>query len=140
MLKLKNLKEGDYIMAEFEGQLMEGTVRGLHRDNDNEVCVETPVQEFWFHPEHLSGIPLTEQQLLLLGFHKQENEDNSVKYMKGPFRVVTPVKGDFSHMEMWYREDRRHITSLLDVHELQHHYHDMTKVDLVREETIKHSL
>ena len=140
MLKLNYLKEGDYVIAEYEGQNMEGVVRGLHRDDDNEVCVETDVQEFWFKPEHLSGIALTEEQLFKFGFLKQENEDNSVKYMKGPFRLVTPLKGEFSLLEIWYREDRRFFTVPLFVHELQHHYHDMTKVNLIKGETIRQSL
>ncbi|MBC8035278.1 MAG: hypothetical protein H7Y03_14105 [Chitinophagaceae bacterium] len=139
MLKLKELKEGDYVIAEYDGQRVEGIVKDMHRDYDNQVCVETPVQKFWFNRENLSGIPVTDEQLLKLGFKKQENEDGSVKYMKGAFRIVTPLKGDFSHMEIWYREDHRHLTSGIFVHELQHHHLDMTKVDLLRDEPIRQS-
>lgn len=135
MLKLKDLKEGDYILAEYEGQQIEGMVKGLHRDDDNEVCVETPVQEFWFKPEHLFGITLDEEQLFKLGFQKQEMENGAVKYLNGPFRILIAVKGDFSHMEIWYREDHRKLTSPIYVHELQHHYSQMTKVNLVKEGT-----
>jgi hypothetical protein len=31
---------------------------------------------------------------------------------------------------MWYREDRRHIVQPLSVHQLQNHFHQMTKIDL----------
>ena len=58
--------------------------------------------------------------------------DGTIKYMYGPFRILISEKGNFSHFEMWYREDRRHITEPIFVHELQNHYHQMTKVDLVR--------
>ena len=69
MIKFQELKPGDIIMAEFEGQRWEGVVKELNKE-DKEVCVETSVQEFWFTPEHLFAIPLTEPQLMKLGFVK----------------------------------------------------------------------
>ena len=59
---------------------------------------------------------------LKLGFAKEES-DGSVKYKKDSFRLVTPKKGDFSNIEMWWREDRRHFSFPLAVHELQNLYH-----------------
>lgn len=132
MLKLKELKEGDYILAEYDGQKTEGVVRELHRDDENEVCVETSVQQFWFKPEDLSGILLNEEQLLKLGFQRQEMGEGVVKYLHNAFRVLV-VNGDFSNLEIWYREDHRKLTSAIYVHEFQHHYSQMTKVNLVRE-------
>ncbi|HYO21754.1 MAG TPA: hypothetical protein VER36_05075 [Flavisolibacter sp.] len=64
-----------------------------------------------------------------LGFEKQE-ADNGVKYLKGPFRIFAPQNGNFSNLEVWYREDRRHFHKPLYVHELQNHHLDMTKVPL----------
>ncbi len=43
-----------------------------------------------------------------------------------------PVKGDFSKLDIWYREDRRHLNNPIAVHELQNHYNQMTKVALTR--------
>lgn len=129
MIKLSELKPGDIVMAEYEGQQVEGVVKELNRE-DKEVCVETSVQEFWFTPDHLYPIPLNEEQLLKLGFQKHENGDGSVKYMKDSFRVYTPHKGDFSNLEIWWREDRRHLHQAIHVHELQNHYYQMTKVEL----------
>ena len=131
MIKFQELKEGDIVNAEYEGEMYEGIVTDLNRE-DKEICVETDVQEFWFTPEQLYPIPLDEEQLKKFDFEKEENEDNSVKYMKGPFRILLPEKGNFSSFEMWYREDRRHITHPISVHELQNHYHQMTKVELTR--------
>jgi len=108
MIKFSNIKPGDIVMAEFEGQKWLGTVKDLNRE-DKEVCVETEVQEFWFTPEHLFPVELDEQQLSRLGFQKQANPDGSVKYMKDSFRLVIPRAGDFSDIEMWWREDRRHV-------------------------------
>jgi hypothetical protein len=64
-----------------------------------------------------------------LGFTKEESDD-TVKYKRDSFRLVTPKKGDFSNIEMWWREDRRHFSFPLGVHELQNLHLDMTKVHL----------
>ncbi len=129
MIRLQELKAGDYVMAEFEGERVKGVVKDVSRDGKM-ACVETDVQEFWFDPEVLHPIPLDEEQLLALNFQRQELPDYSVKYLKGPFRILLTTPGDFSRLDMWYREDRRHIDHHLTVHELQNHYSQMTKVDL----------
>ena len=129
MIKFNELKPGDLVMAEFEGDRVEGIVKELNKE-DKEVCVETPVQEFWFTSEHLYGIPLDEAQLLKLGFVKHVNGDGSIKYTKDSFRVLVPAEDNFTDFEMWWREDRRHITNPIFVHELQNHYYQMTKVEL----------
>lgn len=128
MIRFNELKPGDLVIAEFEGQKWEGTVKELNHE-DKEVCVETPVQEFWFTPEHLFPIPLTEQQLLNLGFTKAEN-GSGAKYMKDSFRLQVPGANDFSRLEIWWREDRRQLDHPISVHELQNHYYQMTKVEL----------
>lgn len=128
MIRINDLKPGDIVLAEYEGEKTRGTVKELNKE-DKEVCVETPVQEYWFTPEHLFPIPLTDDQLQYLGFTKSEN-GNSVKYMKDSFRIHLPSKNDFSNIEIWWREDRRQLTQSISVHELQNHYYDMTKVEL----------
>src|SRR5262249_40618698 len=130
MIKITDLKFGDIVSAEYEGQQLEGMVTDINRE-DREVCVETSVQEFWYKPDHLYPIPLNEEQLLKLGFTRHENGDASVKYMKGSFRVLLPRKNDFSTMEIWWREDHRYLSQQISVHELQNHYLQMTKVELV---------
>lgn len=129
MIKFSHIKPGDIVMAEYEGQQWQGTVKDLNRE-EKEVCVETEVQEFWFTPEHLFPIPLDEKQMTHLGFHFQDNADGTVKFMKDSFRVLIPKHNDFSEIEIWWREDRRHIHGPIHVHDLQNHYYDMTKVEL----------
>ena len=131
MIKMQELKIGDLVMAEYEGEKWEGIVKDLNHE-DKEVCLETDVQDFWFKPEDLDPIPLDAEQLKKFKFESQESEDGSVKYSKGPFRIFLPRKDDFNSFEIWYREDRRHLTSPISVHELQNHYSSMTKVDLER--------
>lgn len=129
MIKFSDIKPGDIVMAEYEGQQRQGVVKDLNRE-DKEVCVETEVQEFWFTAEHLFPVPLDESQLTKLGFQKHENSDGSVKYIRDSFRVLLPYKDDFSSIEMWWREDRRHVHQPFYVHDLQNHYYQMTKVEL----------
>ena len=129
MIKFSNIKPGDIVMAEFEGLQWQGIVKDINRE-DKEVCVETEVQEFWFTAEHLYPVQLDDDQLIKLGFTKQVNSDGTVKYMKDSFRLVLPGHNDFSDIEIWWREDRRHLHQPLYVHDLQNHYYDMTKVEL----------
>jgi hypothetical protein len=129
MIKISEIKQGDIVAADYEGQLRRGVVTDINRE-DKEVCVETDVQEFWYEPDHLFPITLDEEQLLKLGFTKHGNEDDSVKYMKDSFRVLVR-KGDFSKIEIWWREDHRYLAHPISVHELQNHYLQMTKVELV---------
>lgn len=128
MIRFNELKPGDLVIAEFEGQKWEGVVKELNRE-DKEVCVETSVQEFWFTPEHLFPIPLSDEQMQKLGFSKVQN-GSGTKYMKDSFRVLVPNEKDFSRLEIWWREDRRELTQPISVHELQNHYYQMTKVEL----------
>ena len=87
MIKFNDLQEGDIVMAEYEGQQSEGVVTELNRE-DKEVCVRTDIQAFWFTPEHLYPVPLSEAHLSRLGFSKQVNGDGSAKYLKEAFRLV----------------------------------------------------
>jgi hypothetical protein len=129
MIKFNELKIGDIVNAEYEGVVREGEVIDLDRE-DKLVCVQTDVQDFWYEPEHLFPILVNNEQLIKFGFVKVDNPDGTVKYMKDAFRILLPRKDDFSTFEMWYREDRRHITHPISLHELQNHYSQMTKVEL----------
>ena len=131
MIKMQELKVGDYVLADYEGEHWEGLVKGLNL-NDKEVFLKTDVQDFWFKQEALSPIPLNVEQLMKLNFVKQENEDGSVKYSKGAFRIFLPDKNNFSNIDIWYREDRRRLNGAISVHQLQNHYLAMTKINLTR--------
>jgi hypothetical protein len=128
MLKINNLRVGDIIAVNDDGITREGTVVSISHE-EQQAFVDNGVQEFWYSPEEMSSIPLDDNQLINLGFTKEEIV-GGVKYKKDSFRLVTPKKGDFSNVEMWYREDRRHFSFLLGVHELQNLHYDMTKIHL----------
>ena len=128
MLKIGNLKSGDVVMVNDEGITREGTVVKINHEQ-NQAFVNNGIQEFWYSPEDMTAVPLDELQLMKFGFTKEE-ENGAVKYKLDSFRLVTPKKDDFSNIEMWWREDKRHFGFPLGVHELQNLYLDMTKVHL----------
>ena len=132
MIPFHEIKVGDIVMAQYEGNRKEGEVLELNHD-DKEISVQTDEQDFWYTPDELFPIPLSEEQLQKFHFQKQVNGDHSVKFMLGAFRILVPEKGGFDNFEMWYREDRRHMTHPVSVHELQNHYREMTKVELTRD-------
>ena len=131
MLKFNELKVGDLIMAEYDGHLKEGEIVDLNHD-EKQVCVATDEQEFWYEADHVRPIVLDEAQLFKLGFTKQKNDDGTVKYSKGAFRVLIPTENDFSSFEIWYREDQRFMKQPYYVHEFQNSYLNMTKVHLTK--------
>ena len=129
MLKIGELKAGDVIKVIDEGVEREGVVVEISHE-ENQALVDNGVQEFWYTPEEMFAIPVTNEQLMKLGFEKEDIDGGAVKYKKGAFRLVTFKKEDFSEVEMWYREDRRHFHHPLGVHQLQNLHLQMTKVPL----------
>jgi hypothetical protein len=129
MIKFSELKTGDYVLAESDGQAWEGEITDFNHD-EKEISVYNGVQDFWFKSEDLYPLPLDEKQLLNLKFQKHVNQDNSVKYSKGAFRIQTPQQDNFSNFEIWYRDEKRIMLQPISVHQLQNHYLQMTKVHL----------
>ena len=129
MIKFNEIKVGDYLIADNDGDKKQGEVTNLNHD-EKQVCVNTGAQDFWYETEQLSAIPLDDDQLMKLKFHKEENPDGTVKYMKGAFRMMLPAKNGFSKFEIWYRDEHRHIIHPINVHQLQNHFYEMTKVHL----------
>lgn len=131
MVKVTDLKPGDIVHVLDEGREREGVVTEISRDEDM-ACINNGVQDFWYSMDKVVPIPLTEDRLLnTLGFEKEEVE-NGVKYKKGAFRIFVHDPGNYTNLEVWYREDRRHFNHPLYLHELQNHHLAMTKVPLER--------
>ena len=131
MVKFSEIKLGDILLVDYDGRRFEGEVNDIDHE-DKLISLKNGDQEFYYQPDKLFPIPLDEEQLVKFNFIKEAGADNSVKYMRGPFRIQLPRKDQFSNFEIWYREDRRHIQQPIGIHQLQNHYHDMTKVDLTR--------
>ena len=131
MIRFQDIKEGDILQADFGGKRFDGQVTEVNHE-DRQIRVHNGDQDDWFEVNDLYSIPVDDDQLVKLGFEKQVNTDNTVKYMRGPFRVMIPSTGQFNEFEIWYREDHRHLHHSIGVHELQNYYRQMTKVDLTR--------
>lgn len=133
MIKISELKEGDFVMVNNEGAQMEGEV--LEVDNVQHLALlETNgQQDFWYPGEDLSAIPLSDAALKKINFQREDHEDGSIKYTKGAFRVHLDKKDDFSNISFWYREDKRHVNQPIALHHLQNYYLNMTKVHLTAE-------
>lgn len=131
MIKISDLKEGDVVNVIDEGVEREGVVTDVDRE-ENMAEVDNGIQEFWYNPEQIVPLPMSEERLInLLGFEKEEGPDG-VKYKKGAFRMVVHDPGNYTNLDIWYREDHRHFDHPLYLHELQNHHLQMTKVPLER--------
>jgi hypothetical protein len=128
MIKIQELKQGDIVRVLQDTTEREGTVVEVSRE-ESMVLIDNGVQEFWYAPEQIAAIPLTEKELLKLGFEREDVEDGA-KYKKGPFRVLVHDPGNYTNLDIWYREDRRHFNHPIYVHDLQNLHLQMTKVPL----------
>ncbi|GAA4324347.1 hypothetical protein [Flaviaesturariibacter amylovorans] len=132
MIKISDLKAGDVVRVLHDGEEREGIVTNTSR-NENLACIDNGIQEFWYPPEQIVPIPMSEAALTgILGFEKELMENGQVKYKKGPFRILLREPGNYTNLEIWYREDHRHFHNPLYLHELQNHHLDMTKMTLER--------
>jgi hypothetical protein len=132
MIKFNELQQGDYVMAQFEDRIVQGMVTELKRDQKL-ACVNDGVQDFWFDGDHLQPIALNDAELTKLNFAKQTNDDGTIKYSKGAFRILLKAADQFSDFDVWYRDEKRHISKEIGLHELQNHHFAMTKVHLTTE-------
>ncbi|HUX85179.1 MAG TPA: hypothetical protein VMV20_08085 [Chitinophagaceae bacterium] len=133
MLHLHDLKVGDLVRAEFEQKEYEGTVEQISFEKV-EVLHESNDQLNWYDPKDLDPVPLTEDKLSFLGFVKSTDPElngEGQAWVRGPFILTYLKKGDSQHILLnCQSEEPRLIKTGLFVHELQHHYHGMTKVFL----------
>lgn len=133
MIKISDLKEGDLVMVDFEGTLMEGEVLEVNNGQKLAKVLTNGQNEFWYAGEVLKPIPLSDAALKKINFTREDQPDGSVKYLKGAFRVHLDRPDDFSNISFWYREDKRHVNQSIALHQLQNYYLDMTKVHLTAE-------
>jgi len=128
MIKFSELNIGSVVIADNDGDSKKGKVIDLNGD-EKQACVDTG-QEFWYEMDQLYPVPLSDKELSELRFTKEIRSDGNVKYMKGPFRLLIAKEGDFSHVEIWYRDETRRFPHELSVHVLQNHFLAMTKMPL----------
>jgi hypothetical protein len=131
MINLHDVKAGDTVLVDYEGNTVEGQVLEVNRE-DKQVCVQTGEQEFWYDLDVLHAIPLNEDQLLKLKFKKEGAENGNGRiYVRGPFSVKLYELGNGQPAtRLDYRDEHREIKESITVNQLQNHYHEMTNFHL----------
>lgn len=130
MIKFRELRPGNRVMVNNEGNWIRGMVTAVNADDGGQIGIETGVQKAWYEMEEVKPIPLSDEELLELGFEKEVMESGNVKYKFGPFRVLTGPTKQFTDFLMWYREEKSHITYPMTVHQFQNRYEEMVKIPL----------
>ncbi|SHN76924.1 hypothetical protein [Chitinophaga sp. CF418] len=133
MINLQDVKAGDIVLVQYEGNTVEGQVLEVNRE-DKQICVLTGEQEFWYDLKDLYPIPLNEDQLLRLKFKKDEAlslNGDGVIYVRGPFSVKLHTLADgMPATRLDYRDEHREIKGSITVNQLQNHYQAMTNFHL----------
>lgn len=128
MIPFQQIKPGDFVRIQHADRHEDGIVTNVDIGS-KQVCVDNGVQEFWYEAEQLLPLPVNDDSLKMLKFQSEKDGD-VIKYMKGAFRIYIPRTGDFSKMNLKYRDEIRQIRAPIHLHELQNHYYEMTKVHL----------
>ena len=134
MIPLKELHVGNWVIPASEGNNIEGQIEQV----DNEQAYVNAMNNlFWYNPDELDPIPLTEEQLASFGFVKSDDpviNGHGQAYIRGPFTLKYVDKNNKDHISLTYMGDHsREITDGLYVHQLQNHYNGMTKILLEKE-------
>ncbi len=129
MIKVNDLKEGDIVMVDFDGQKTTGDVTEVSIGNKM-AKVAHGEQEYWYEINDLYAVPITDEQLKELGFVEKESDNGHTIYERGPFSLQFIKKGEDQHTDLHYRDETRHIHDLVYIHQLQNHYHAMTNFTL----------
>ena len=86
MLKFNEIKVGDYLIADNDGDRKRGEVTNLNGD-EKQVCVDTG-QEFWYEMNQLHALPLDEAELMNFKFHKHVNDDGTIKFCSKVIKIT----------------------------------------------------
>jgi hypothetical protein len=129
MIKLTEVKEGDIVIADFEGQKRVGDVLEVSR-GDKKALVAHGENEFWYDMTHIYAVPLDMEILTELGFKKANDQSGGLSYERGPFTLEYVVTEKDTYNLLHYRDETRHVHNMQYLHQLQHHYKGMTNFEL----------
>lgn len=141
MIPMHELKSGDLVRADYEGQLVVGSVLEKNVETNEVLVVTNDDQECWYKPDELFPIALDKTMLESLQFVQDggPDPDGSITWIRGPFSVRVYDPQTFQDMTLMYRSEQpRKLHGGLAVHELQNHYLGMTNVHLVDRADLEH--
>lgn len=127
MLTLSELKIGDVVRADFEGQFRVGEVEEINAGS-HQALVHHGENDLWYNIRDLYAVPVNEEHLAEFGFLKTAD---GRKWEKGPFSL-TIVPDEANGAILHYRDETRYVHDLRFMHQLQNHYHAMTNFVLNR--------
>lgn len=122
MLKYNECKEGDIVLADFEGQMNVGEVLEVNRGN-RKARVAQGETEYWYDLHDIHAVPLEEGVLAGLGFTRT---GDGTLFERGPFSLRLYPEGGAWQGQLMYRDETRQVHDLKYLHELQNHYRAMT--------------
>jgi hypothetical protein len=128
MIPHNEVSSGNWIQVNLDGQLVTGKVE---RKSAERVGVMAESEIGWFYPEDIFPIPLTEDWLFYFDFEQMNDtpENGELYYKHGPFLLQYPDKNNKNLIRLsCHGSYPREFRDGLSVHELQNHYHGMTKV------------
>lgn len=128
-MKLTEVKEGDIVVADFEGQKRVGDVLEVSR-GDKKALVAHGENEFWYDMADIYAVPLDHEILEELGFKKAEDQSGGLSYERGPFTLQYVASENDRYNLLHYRDETRHVHNMQYLHQLQHHYKGMTNFEL----------
>lgn len=129
MIPMHEVSLGNWLQINLDGQLLVGRVE---RKSVERIGVATEAELGWYFPQEVFAIPLTEDWLYYFNF--QDSTDSELNgsgraYTHGPFLLHYPDKGNNAHIILsCHGVHDEEFHKPLFVHELQNHYHEMTKV------------
>ncbi len=129
MLKLNEVREGDIVLADFEGQRRVGDVLEVSR-GDRKARIAHGENEFWYDMNHIYAVPLDPEILAELGFTKTASDDGSVVFERGPYSIQYVRNEQDSFCLLHYRDETRQVHNMDYLNQLQHHYKGMTNFEL----------
>jgi hypothetical protein len=128
MLKLTELKAGDIVLADFEGQMRVGDVLDVSW-GDKKALIAHNESEFWYEINNIYAVPLDHDILTELGFSRANGNTTGTVYQRGPFTLEIVDNGQDNHSLLHYRDETRHVHGLKYLHQLQKHYKGMTNFE-----------
>lgn len=125
MLTISELKIGDIVRADFEGQFRIGEIEEINAVI-HKALVHHGENDLWYHLNDLYAVPIREDHLVEFGFLKSPDEQ---KWVRGPF-TLTFLPDEENSAILHYRDETRYVHDLRFMHQLQNHYQSMTNFGL----------
>lgn len=126
MVDINEIHLGNWVQVEVEGERLTGKVE---RKSVERIGVNARDELAWYFPKDVFPIRLTTDWLEHFDFVEEESKDGELAYRHGPFKLTYPDKDNKQHIILsCHGAHSRDFQEGLYVHDLQNHYHGMTKV------------